>query len=90
MASQPQSPVETIRHSAAHVMAEAVTRLWPGTKVAIGPAIDDGFYYDFQFASPIKDDDLPAIEKEMRRIIQGGAEFKRREVSKAEAMLAAL
>ena len=88
MASQPQSPVETIRHSAAHVMAEAVTRLWPGTKVAIGPAIDDGFYYDFQFASPIKDDDLPAIEKEMRRIIQGGAEFKRREVSKAEAKLA--
>ncbi len=88
MASQPQSPVETIRHSAAHVMAEAVTRIWPGTKVAIGPAIDDGFYYDFQFASPIKDDDLPAIEKEMRRIIQGGAEFKRREVSKAEARTA--
>ncbi|HUX39842.1 MAG TPA: threonine--tRNA ligase [Rectinemataceae bacterium] len=88
MASQPQSPVETIRHSAAHVMAEAVTRLWPGTKVAIGPAIDDGFYYDFQFASPIKDDDLPAIEKEMRRIIQGGAEFKRREVSKADAKVA--
>ncbi|MEI6388747.1 MAG: threonine--tRNA ligase, partial [Spirochaetota bacterium] len=79
------SPVETIRHSAAHVLAEAVTRLYPGTRVGIGPAIDDGFYYDFQFDKPLQPEDLPAIEKEMRRIIQGGAEFKRREVSKAEA-----
>ncbi len=81
------TPVETIRHSAAHVMAEAVTKLYPGTRVGIGPAIDDGFYYDFQFDKPIQPEDLPAIEKEMRRIIQGGAEFRRREVSKAEARL---
>jgi threonyl-tRNA synthetase len=67
-------------------MAEAVVKLYPGTKVAIGPAIDDGFYYDFQFASPIQPDDLPAIEKEMRRIIAGNAAFKRVEVSKAEAL----
>jgi threonyl-tRNA synthetase len=67
-------------------MAEAVVKLYPGTKVAIGPAIDDGFYYDFQFASPIQPDDLPGIEKEMRRIIAGNAAFKRVEVSKAEAL----
>jgi threonyl-tRNA synthetase len=67
-------------------MAEAVVKLYPGTKVAIGPAIDDGFYYDFQFDSPIQPDDLPAIEKEMRRIIAGNAAFQRVEVSKAEAL----
>jgi len=78
-------PVETIRHSLSHVMAEAVVRLYPGTKVAIGPAIDDGFYYDFQLPAPIQPDDLPAIEKEMRRIIAANASFKRLEVSKAEA-----
>jgi threonyl-tRNA synthetase len=79
-------PVETLRHSLSHVMAEAVVKLYPGTKVAIGPAIDDGFYYDFQFSSPIQPDDLPAIEKEMRRIIAGNSAFKRVEVSKAEAL----
>ena len=78
-------PVETVRHSLSHVMAEAVLKLYPGTKVGIGPAIDDGFYYDFQFPAPIQPEDLPAIEKEMRRIISGGASFVRREVSKAEA-----
>ncbi|HUX38391.1 MAG TPA: threonine--tRNA ligase [Rectinemataceae bacterium] len=82
------SPVETIRHSAAHVMAEAVQKIWPGTKVGIGPAIEDGFYYDFQFEKPIQPEDLPAIEKEMRRIISSGPEFIRREVSKAEARAA--
>ena len=79
-------PVETLRHSLSHVMAEAVVKLYPGTKVAIGPAIDDGFYYDFQFSSPIQPDDLPAIEKEMRRIIAGNAAFNRVEVSKADAL----
>ena len=80
-----ENSVETIRHSAAHVMAEAVLRLYPGTKFGIGPAIDDGFYYDFQLPKPIADEDLPAIEKEMRRIISSGAQFARREVSKEEA-----
>ena len=79
-------PVETVRHSLSHVMAEAVVKLYPGTKVAIGPAIDDGFYYDFQFPAPIQPDDLPAIEKEMRRIISANVPFKRVEVSKAEAL----
>jgi len=77
--------VETIRHSASHVMAEAVLKLYPGTKLGIGPAIDDGFYYDFQFARPLLPEELPAIEKEMRRIIASGAEFVRKEVSKEEA-----
>ena len=58
-----------LRHSTAHVMAEAVLHLWPGTKIAIGPAIADGFYYDFDFPSPISADDLPRIEEEMRRIL---------------------
>ena len=79
------APVETIRHSASHVMAEAVLRLYPGTKVGIGPAIEDGFYYDFQLPVPIQPEELGAIEKEMRRIIASGAEFSRREVSKDEA-----
>ncbi len=78
-------PVETVRHSLSHVMAEAVVKLHPGTKVGIGPAIEDGFYYDFQFPQPLQPDDLPAIEKEMRRIIAGGASFVRKEVSKEEA-----
>ncbi len=78
-------PVETVRHSLSHVMAEAVVKLHPGTKVGIGPAIEDGFYYDFQFPQPLQPDDLPAIEKEMRRIIAGGASFVRKEVSKDEA-----
>src|SRR6516165_11689118 len=50
-----------LRHSTAHVMAEAVTHLWPGTRVAIGPAITDGFYYDFQFDEPISADDLGRV-----------------------------
>src|SRR5689334_20041655 len=54
-----------LRHSTAHVMAEAVQQLWPGTKVAIGPAIDNGFYYDFEFPAPIGDEDLAKIEEQM-------------------------
>ena len=77
-----------IRHSTAHVMAEAVKHLFPGTKIAIGPAIDNGFYYDFDFPQDhkITEEDFPAIEKEMRRIIATGAEFVRKEVSKEEAL----
>jgi uncharacterized protein YbjT (DUF2867 family) len=58
-----------IRHSAAHVLAEAATRLYPGTKVAIGPAIKDGFYYDFEFPQPVGEDDLPKLVAEMERLI---------------------
>lgn len=78
--------LDLIRHSAAHVMAEAVVKLFPGTKVAIGPAIDNGFYYDFQLPRAISPDDLPEIEKEMRRIIASNVDFERKEVSRAEAL----
>jgi threonyl-tRNA synthetase len=77
--------VQTIRHSMSHVMAEAVLRLYPGTKFGIGPAIDDGFYYDFQLPRPIGPEDLEPITKEMRRILASGREFKRIELSRAEA-----
>ncbi|MFA5852636.1 MAG: threonine--tRNA ligase [Spirochaetales bacterium] len=77
--------VNKVRHSAAHVMAEAVMHLFPGTQFGIGPAIDDGFYYDFLLPTPITNENLPAIEKEMRRIISGGYPFTRKEVSKEEA-----
>ena len=66
-----------LRHSTAHVMAEAVLHLWPGTKIAIGPAIADGFYYDFDFPAPISADDLPRIEEEMKRILASVHPFER-------------
>jgi threonyl-tRNA synthetase len=74
-----------LRHSTAHVLAEAVLHLWPGTKVAIGPAIADGFYYDFEFPEPVSADDLGRIEEEMRRILATEHEFRRIDgVDKAE------
>ncbi|MCR5187495.1 MAG: threonine--tRNA ligase [Treponema sp.] len=80
--------LQTVRHSCAHVMAEAILKLYPGTKIAIGPAIDNGFYYDFEFPKDTKftETDFPAVEKEMRRIIAGNFDFVRTEVSKAEAL----
>ncbi|MDR0909357.1 MAG: threonine--tRNA ligase [Spirochaetaceae bacterium] len=78
--------LELIRHSVAHIMAQAVQRLYPGTKVAIGPAIENGFYYDFDFPSPIKEEDLPAIEAEMKKIVESRQDFVRIEVSKEEAL----
>lgn len=76
----------TIRHSTSHVMAEAVLKLFPGSKVAIGPAIDTGFYYDFELTRPITQEDLPAIEKEMRKILSGNHDFVRKEISREEAL----
>ena len=74
-----------LRHSTAHVLAEAVTHLWPGVRVAIGPAIDDGFYYDFEFPEPVSADDLGRIEDEMRRILAAEHPFVRTDgVDKAE------
>ncbi|MDR0497726.1 MAG: threonine--tRNA ligase [Treponema sp.] len=80
-----------IRHSVSHVMAEAVTRLFPGTKVAIGPSIENGFYYDFQFLhgdskAPISPENLPAIEAEMKKIIDSKEDFIRVETSRDEAL----
>ncbi|HVO54673.1 MAG TPA: threonine--tRNA ligase [Solirubrobacterales bacterium] len=80
--------LELIRHDAAHVMAEAVTDLYPGTKVTIGPPIESGFYYDFEFPpdTKITEDDLPKIEEAMRRHIAADESFGRRDVPVAEAL----
>jgi threonyl-tRNA synthetase len=79
------SEIEIMRHSAAHVMAEAVLFLFPDTKFAIGPAIDDGFYYDFDLPRALTPEDLPAIEKKMKEIIKANLPFKHSEITKAEA-----
>ena len=86
------SPLETLRHSCAHVMADAVKRLFPQAKVTIGPAIDTGFYYDFDVPRPFTDEDLPRIEAEMAKIIESNVKFERLEVSRdeARAMFAAM
>ena len=80
--------LQTIRHSCAHVMAQAVIKLYPGTKLAIGPSVDNGFYYDFDFPKGTKftETDFPTVEKEMRRILAGNHDFVRKEVSKKEAL----
>src|ERR687897_1840503 len=88
MAKDDQDDLQVLRHDAAHVMAEAVVELWPGTKVSIGPPIADGFYYDFEFpdgASP-GEDDLPRIEERMRAHIEADEPFERRELPVAEAI----
>ncbi len=74
-----------LRHSSAHLLAEAVRRLYPGVKIAIGPPIENGFYYDFEFPEPIRDEDLPKIEEEIRRELAEGREWIREEVSEEEA-----
>jgi threonyl-tRNA synthetase len=74
-----------LRHSAAHLLAEAAMRLHPGVKIAIGPPIADGFYYDFEFPEPITEADLEAIEAEMRREIEEGRVWTREDVSREEA-----
>lgn len=80
--------INIVRHSLAHIMAEAVRNLFPGTKIAIGPAIEDGFYYDFDFAAGVKfsDADFGAVEKEMRRILATNCAFIRKEVTREEAL----
>ena len=75
-----------LRHSTAHLLAEAVMRLHPGVKIAIGPPIADGFYYDFEFPEPISETDLEAIEEEIRREIAEGREWAREELSREEAI----
>jgi threonyl-tRNA synthetase len=74
-----------LRHSAAHLLAEAVRRLYPGVKVAIGPAIDNGFYYDFEFPEPIHEADLAAIAAEIARELKEGREWVREEIGRDEA-----
>jgi threonyl-tRNA synthetase len=74
-----------LRHSAAHLLAEAVRRLYPGVKIAIGPPIENGFYYDFEFPEPIREEDLEQIQAEIDRELKEGREWSREEVSAEEA-----
>lgn len=77
--------LEHLRHSCAHLMAAAVMELWPETKRTIGPAIEDGFYFDFEFSRPISEEDLTKIEAKMREILPSWNEFSRHELSAEEA-----
>jgi threonyl-tRNA synthetase len=83
-----EDAVWLIRHDAAHVLATAVTELWPGTKVSIGPPIEDGFYYDFEFPEGVKvsEDDLPRIEEKMREHIAADERFERFELPAEQAI----
>jgi threonyl-tRNA synthetase len=74
-----------LRHSAAHLLAEAVRRLYPGVKIAIGPPIENGFYYDFEFPEPVSEADLPRIEEEIKRELAEGRAWRREEISRDDA-----
>jgi threonyl-tRNA synthetase len=78
--------LHVLRHSTAHVLAQAVCRLWPGTKYAIGPVIDNGFYYDFALPAHVSVEDLPAIEETMRAIVAEDQPFIREEIPREEAL----
>ncbi|MCM8794404.1 MAG: threonine--tRNA ligase [Candidatus Omnitrophica bacterium] len=75
-----------LRHSAAHILAQAVRRLWPQTRLAIGPPIEEGFYYDLDLPQPITDEDLPKIEAEMKKIIDADLPFKQSWMGRQEAL----
>src|SRR3954471_19477434 len=81
-----QEKLYKIRHSLAHVMAQAVLELRPGSRLGFGPAIDDGFYYDFILTEPLGEEDFPEIEKRMKRIIQGKQPFEREDLDHDAAM----
>jgi len=78
--------LNTLRHTAAHVMAQAVKRLFPDVRLAIGPSIEDGFYYDFETKTPFTTEDLKAIEKEMKKIIKENFTIERFTMSRADAL----
>ncbi len=81
----PPDDLHKLRHSLAHALAQAVLKLWPGTKITIGPPIEYGCYYDFLFEKPISETDLPTIEKEMKKIIHQGQTFRCDELKTADA-----
>jgi len=78
--------LEIMRHSCAHVMAEAICSIWPETKLVYGPTVEDGFYYDVDLDEPIRPDDFERIERRMAEIIKAGKPFVREEMTKAEAL----
>lgn len=84
-ANMENNTLQQMRHSAAHLLAASVLRLWPDTKLTIGPAIENSFYYDFDFKNPISNEDLPKIEEKMRQTLKDWDKFTHREVSVEEA-----
>jgi len=80
-----QNNLQNIRHSLSHVMAAAVLSFYPDAKIAIGPAIDNGFYYDFEFSSPLGDKDLGKIEQKMRELLKKNSAFEKKDISVDEA-----
>ena len=74
--------IETIRHSLSHILAASVQELYPETKFGIGPAIENGFYYDFEFTNPLTPEDLPKIEGKMKELIRKNIPFKKKKISK--------
>ena len=79
-------PLQRLRHSLAHVMAQAVLELRPGSTLGFGPAIEDGFYYDFALSQPLSEEDFPEIERRMRKILKGGQRFHREDLDAADAL----
>src|SRR6476660_6002731 len=77
--------LSVLRHSSAHLLAEAVRRLYPVVKIAIGPPIENGFYYDFEFPEPISESDLEKIEAELYKELKEGRSWSREEISRDEA-----
>lgn len=80
------TPLQRMRHSAAHVMAESIQDLFPGVRFAIGPAIEDGFYYDMELPRPLTPDDFPAIEERMRQSVAANHPFKQEKWTRARAL----
>jgi threonyl-tRNA synthetase len=81
-----EAGLEILRHSCAHIMAEAICNLWPDSKLVYGPAVRDGFYYDIDLDTPIRPEDFPRIEEKMREIIKADTPFRRTEMSRADAL----
>ncbi|MCL2806488.1 MAG: threonine--tRNA ligase [Treponema sp.] len=87
MSDNKNAKLATIRHSVSHIMAQAVVKLFPETKTAIGPAIENGFYYDFLFSKPITSDDLSVIEAEMKKIIDSRQDFVKETLNRNDALM---
>jgi len=81
-----EAGLDVMRHSCAHVLAEAICRLWPDAKLVYGPTVEDGFYYDIDLDEPIRPDDFPRIEGAMKEIVEADEPFVRKEISRAEAL----
>ena len=84
--SEEMNELQTLRHSASHILAQAVKRLFPEAKLTIGPAIDNGFYYDFDIETPFSREDLDNLEAEMKKIVKENLKIERFELPRNEAL----